>query len=127
MKPSELFIVGLSYVIGVTLAYAIIVAFDGDMNLALGMGAILGTQIGAWLYHRRESATAPFSVKASVGLLMAILCVIQSLLFQVLWGWLKYPELSIPIGAVGTFVFPFVLYGTMQKAMVKAEEGKRAK
>ena len=127
MKPSELFIVGLAYVIGVTLAYAIIAAFDGDMNIALGMGAILGTQIGAWLYHRRESAAAPSSVKASVGLLMAALCVLQSLLFQALWGWLKYPEISIPIGALGAFVFPFVLYGTMQKAFVKTEAGKRDK
>lgn len=125
MKPSELFIVGLAYVVGVTVAYAVIGAFDGDMNLALGMGAILGTQIGALLYHRREPAAAPFSVKASVGLLMAVLCVLQSLLFQALWGWLEYPELSIPIGAVGTFVFPFVLYGTMQKAMVKPQAGKR--
>lgn len=125
MKLSELFIVGLAYVVGVTLAYAVIAAFDGDMNIALGMGAILGTQIGALLYHRREPAAAPFSVKASVGLLMAVLCVLQSLLFQALWGWLQYPELSIPIGAVGTFVFPFVLYGTMQKAMAKPQAGKR--
>lgn len=127
MKPSELFIVGVVYIIGVTLAYIILAALDGDMNLALGMGAILGTQIGAWLYHRRVSATAPFSVKASVGLLMAILCVLQSLLFQAMWGWLSYPEVSIPIGAVGTFVFPFVLYGTMQKVLVTAKAGKRGK
>jgi hypothetical protein len=126
MKPSELFIVGLAYIIGVTLTYAILAALRvDDMNLALAMGAILGTQIGALLYHRRESAAAPFRVKASVGLLMATLCVIQSLLFQAVWGWLKYPEVSIPIGAVGTFVGPFVLYGTMQKALAKA--GERAK
>ncbi len=127
MKPSELFIVGIVYIIGVTLAYVILTALGGDMNLALGMGAILGTQIGAWLYHRRVSATAPFSVKASAGLLMAILCVLQSLLFQAMWRWLRYPEVSIPIGAVGTFVFPFVLYGTMQKALVTAKAGKRGK
>lgn len=127
MKSTELFIVGLVYSVGVTLAYAILAAFHDDMNIALGLGAILGAQIGALLYHRRESAAAPFPVKASVGLLMAILCVIQSLLFQVLWGWLKYPEISIPIAAVGTFVFPFLLYGTMQKGMAKAKTRERAK
>lgn len=58
---------------------------------------------------------------------MAILCVLQSLLLQVLWGWQKFPEVAIPVGAVGSFVFPFVLYGTMQKAMAKAAAGKRAK
>lgn len=127
IKLSELFIVGLAYIIGVTLAYAVLSALgSADMNLALVMGAILGTEIGAWLYHRRVPAAAPFSVKASVGLLMAILCVFQSLLFQTLWGWLKYPEVSIPIGAVGTFVFPFVLYGTMRKALAKAKAANRA-
>jgi hypothetical protein len=126
MKPSELFIVGLVYIVGVTLSYAILDALGtDDMNLALALGAILGTQSGAWLYHRREPAAAPFSVKASVGMLMAILCVMLSLLFQSLWGWLKYPEVSIPIGAAGTFVGPFVLYGTMQKALVKAKANKR--
>jgi hypothetical protein len=126
VKPSELFIVGLVYIVVVTLAYAILAALGvGDMNLALAMGAILGTQIGAWLYHRREPAAAPFSVKATVGLLMAVLCVAQSLLFQTLWGWLKYPEVSVPIGAVGTFAVPFVLYGTMQKALVKAKASGR--
>ena len=109
------------------MTYAIIVALGvGDVNLALVIGSILGALIGALLYHRRESATAPFSVKASVGLLMVILCVIQSLIFQALWGWQKFPEVSIPIAAVGSFVFPFVLYGTMQKAMVKAKAGERA-
>ena len=124
MKPGELLIVGLAYVIGVSLAYAIIASFDGDMNIALGIGALLGAEIGAWLYHRRESAAAPFVVKASVGGLMAILCVLQSILFQALWEWLKYPEVSIPIAAVGTFGFPFALFGTMQKAMLKTKTGK---
>jgi hypothetical protein len=110
------------------LTYAIIATLHvGDVNLALVIGSILGAGIGALLYHRRESATAPFSVKASVGLLMALLCVTLSLLFQALWGWQKFPEVSIPIGAVGTFVLPFVLYGTIQKGMVKAKESKRAK
>ena len=114
--------------VGVSLTYAIIAALHvGEVNLSLVVGSILGALIGALLYHRRESATAPFSVRASVGLLMAVLCVILSLIFQVLWGWQKFPEVSIPIGAVGSFVFPFVLYGTMQKAMVKAKADKRAK
>ena len=127
MKPSELFIVGLVYVVGVTLAYPVLTAFGADdMNLALALGAIVGAQTGAWLYHRREPAAAPFSVKASVGMVTAALCVTLSLLFQTLWGWLQAPEVSIPIGAVGTFVGPFVLFGTMQKALGKAKAGRRA-
>lgn len=128
IKPSELSIVGLAYIAGVALTYAIIAAIRvGDVNISLVIGSVLGSVIGASLYHRRESAPASFSVKASVGLLMAVLCVAQSLLFQSLWGWQKFPEVSTPIGAVGSFVFPFVLYGTIQKATVKAKEGKRAK
>lgn len=108
------------------MTYAIIAALHvGDVNISLVVGSIIGAEIAALLYHRRESATAPFSVKASVGLLMAVLCVIQSLLFQSLWGWQKFPEISIPIGAVGGFVFPFVLYGAMQKAIVKSKASKR--
>ena len=110
------------------MTYAIISALHvGDVNISLVMGSILGALSGAVLYHRRESAAAPFKVKASVGLLMALLCVAQSLLFQSLWGWQKSPEVSIPIGAVGSFVFPFVLFGIVQQAMVKAGAGGRAK
>ena len=127
MKPSELFIVGLAYLIGVTLAYAALTALGAeDMNLALVMGAVLGSQSGGWLYHRREPAAAPFSAKASVGVLTAVLCVTLSLLFQSLCGWLRHPEVSIPIGAVGTFAGPFVLFGTMQKALAKAKAAKQA-
>ena len=120
MKPSELLIVALVHIAGVTFTYLILSnSQPQNTDFSLGLGAILGSEIGAALYHRREPSTAPFSVKASVGLLMVILCVIQGLLFQALWGWFKYPAISIPIGAVGTFVGPFLLFGTMQKAMTK--------
>lgn len=127
MKPSELLIVAMVYVTSVTLCYLVLSSLQPqNMEFSLFLGAFLGSQIGAVIYHRRESAIAPFSVKASVGLLMAFLCVIQGLLFQALWGWLRYPEISISIGAVASFITPFLFYGTMQKAMmkVKAKQSK---
>ncbi|HKS08910.1 MAG TPA: hypothetical protein VJS13_05135 [Pyrinomonadaceae bacterium] len=127
MKISELLIVALVYVASVTVAYLVLSSYQPQsVDFALGLGAIVGSEIAAVLYHRRESATAPFSVKATVGLLMAFLCVIQGGLFQVLWGWFKYPEISISIGAVGTFIGPFLFYGIMQNAMNKSK-AKRAK
>lgn len=121
MKPSELLIVALVYVAGVTLAYLILSnSQPQNVEFSLMLGAFLGSETGAVLYHRRESCTAPFSVKASVGLLMSVLCVVQGLLFQALWDWLLYPAISISIGAVGTFIGPFLFYGTMQRAMSKA-------
>lgn len=120
MKPSELLIVALVYVSGVTLAYFLLSSSQPqNMDFSLWLGAFLGSEIGAILYHRRESSIAPFSVKASVGLVMVILCVIQGFLFQALWDWFKYPAISISIAAVGTFVGPFLFYGTMQRAMSK--------
>ena len=127
MKPSELLIVALVYVATVTVAYLVVSAYQPEnMEFSLCLGAIVGSEIAAVLYHRRESATAPFSVKASVGLLMAFLCVVQGGLFQVLWGWFRYPEISISIGAIGTFIGPFLFYGIMQKAMIKSK-ARRAK
>lgn len=127
MKSSELLIVALVYVATVTLAYLVLYSVQPqNVEFSLCLGAIVGSEIGAVLYHKRESATASFSVKASVGLLMAFLCVLQGLLFQALWGWLRYPEISLSIGAVGTFIGPFLFYGIMQKAMVKAK-AKQAK
>ena len=123
MRAWELAVVGVVHVAGLTLAGLIMAALGkGDPGLALVIAAIVGAQTAALLYHRREPDPAPFAVKAVAGVLMAVLASAASLVAQARWTWMTCPEIVITIGATGTFIFPFVLFGSMRKALAKGRK-----
>ena len=117
MKRWELAVVAGAHLVVLCVAAGIMSAMGrGDPGLALVMAAIVGTQTAGFLYYRRETGAAPFSVKATVGVVMSALAVGVSVLAHLAWGWINLPEVVIPIGALGTFVFPLVLFGSMRNA-----------
>jgi hypothetical protein len=123
MRPRDLVLVGIAQIVGLAIAAAVIIGFRvGEPGMALVVGAVLGTETGAWLYHRTNHDPAPVSVKVATGAVLAVVGAITGGLIQLGSGWMLYPDIVIPIGALGSFVFPFVLFGTMQKAMSAGKE-----
>ena len=117
MKTKELFIVAVVHLAAFSIAAAVIHLFRiGDPGLALVMGACCGSGAAAMLYHRRVQEHAPFSVKASTGGILSGMAVLTGLSSQGLLKWMTYPDVVIPISVAGSFVFPWAIFGTMQKA-----------
>jgi hypothetical protein len=114
----ELSLSGLTYVIGVTVTYFIAKRFDTDaVGVSQVAGTLLGVWVANWLYQSRNEQVAPAKVKAVVGGTLAVLCVLQGLVFQQLLKWMTYPDISIGLGALGAVVFPFLLWNTFGKAV----------
>lgn len=118
MKLTQLLTVAGVHVATFAVALFAVMHIQPDMpELALVVAAITGTFTGAFLYHRTETISASFSEKAAVGGVMAIICVVETLVAQSLWHIMDMPEVEIPISAIGTFVFPFVLFKPFEKSL----------
>lgn len=117
MKPTELLMVAIIHLAAFSIAAAVIHRFSvSDPGLALMMGACCGSAAGAILYHRRERDRAPLAIKASVGGILSGMAVLSGLSSQGILHWMTYPEVVIPISVVGSFAFPWAIFGTMQHA-----------
>jgi hypothetical protein len=117
MRASGFAIVAATFVAVALVIYAIIRAFRWeDTQFSLIGAALIATQVGTVLWHRQSPTSALSRVKSGLGILLAVTAVVFSLILQGLSGWLKYPEVVIPIAAIGCFVFPFVLAGPIWKA-----------
>ena len=116
--------------IGVALiTYGVIrmVGWDAT-DFALLAGAIIATQVGTWLWHREAPHAPERSVKMALGMLLSVTAVVFAVVFQAISGWLEYPEIVIPIAAIGCFAFPFLAVGSLWKAFSagKASEQNHA-
>jgi hypothetical protein len=84
-------------------------------EFALVAAAVAGTFGGAYGYHLR-AGDSPMTAKVIIGIVMAVLCVVEGLVAQHFWGYFKFPDVSIPIAGIGTFFFPFFIFGTFLKS-----------
>jgi hypothetical protein len=113
------------FLVGGLITFAIIRAIGkGSPELAFVMGAVLGTQVAAVVHHRQSGTTNSLAVKLSLGLALAVGAIVLGSILHVIFSPFEYPEISIPIAAVGSFVFPFVLFDTMWKTLSKAKTSK---
>lgn len=123
MSYSKVLVVAGVYVLTVSVAFAVTAAlWAGEQGAGvMVLGALVGSYVGDILYHRNQTEPAPFKVKATVGIVMAVLWVIQILIFQAVWHWTTYPGVigGVIGGAIGTFVIPLVWFGTVRKAKKK--------
>jgi hypothetical protein len=130
MKAKELVWTALAYVVSIAVGIPLLWKFwPGHVELAWALAAIVGTNVAAMFYHRRLAEKAPLSAKAVAGAVLAACAVPTGLLAHVLLHPFKFVEVSIPIATIGSFVFPFVLFGTMQQAYSKQHQtnGKQDK
>ena len=117
MTMKELLSVVATHVVTFTIAFFAVMKLKPDIpELALVTAAVVGTWTEAFLYQRRQSTLAPMSTKAILGGVMAFVCIVEAVVAQSLTHSMGLAGLGIAISAVGTFGFPFVLYGTFEKS-----------
>jgi len=110
-----------AFVVGGGITFAVVRWLGkGSPELAFMVGAILGTQLAAIIHHRGRGASNSLQVKAKIGLVLALTAFFLGIVLHTVFGAFEYPDVSVPIGVVGAFVFPFVLFDTMWNAMTKA-------
>ena len=129
MRATGFFVVAVVFVAVALLAYAVINAIGWDArNFALVAAAIAASQVGALVWHLQAPATPERSVKLGLGVMLSATAVTFTLVFQAISGWLTYPEVTVPIAAIGCFVFPFAVVGPVWKALSKGRsaDGKDA-
>ena len=126
MKASELFLAAVAHVVGLAVTLLVVAKMQvGDPGVAWVVAAILGTMIGAFSYHRRHPDKASPAEKATLGAVLAVLSVVGAFVVLSFWQFTPFPDVVIPITAVGSFGFPFVLFGTAQSSLEKARAAKR--
>lgn len=115
------------FVLGATITFAVIRAIDkGSPELAFVAGAILATQMAAVVHHRQHGTTNDFAIRLGLGAALAAAAIIVGGVLHLAFSPFRYPEISVPIAAIGSFVFPFVLFGAMWNTLSKAKEKSMA-
>ena len=121
MKASELATTALSYLACSAIVNLLIKSLAYDKpSIALAVAAVVGTQVAAWQYCRRVRGPAAFPAKIQAGVMLAAVCVCQSLVFQWLWHWMDRPLITIIVGAAGSFACPLFLFERLRKRLPAA-------
>jgi hypothetical protein len=77
MKPVDLVWAALAQIAACGLGAAAMHALGrGDFTIALVMGAVVGSQVAGFRYHRGEAEPAPFAIKARAGAALAATAVL---------------------------------------------------
>jgi hypothetical protein len=110
-----------SFLLSAVITFAVIRSIElGNPELAFIVGAILGTEVAAIVHSRQAGSTNSFSIKFALGLTLGATAGVFGLVLHFVFAPFNYPEVSIPIAVIGSFVFPFVLFDTMWKALSNA-------
>lgn len=126
MRTSGYLVVAATYVAAALITFEIIARFGLDQEgLPMIMAAIVATNVGALLWHRRSPTSSLRQVKLGLGLALLATAVAFALVFQAATGRLTFPEVTIPIAAVGSFAFPYFITGALWKALTEARRGKQ--
>ena len=122
MRATGYLLLATVFVAIALLANAIIRAVGWEArDFALVAAAIVASQVGALVWHRQSPASAERSVKLGLGAALSVTAVAFTLVFQAMSGWLAYPEVTVPIAAIGCFVLPFAVVGPVWKALSKGK------
>ncbi len=111
MKPTTLTISAISFLASAAITFLVIRTFSiGSPELSFVVGGVLGSQVGAIFHHRQPGAKPTVAAKAILGMVLAVCAVIYGVLLHLTIHPFEFVEISLPIAAVGSFVFPFVLF-----------------
>jgi hypothetical protein len=111
----------LGFFAGWAVTLAVIDLIDaGDVTFSFIAGAILGTQIPAWSLGRRSDDQATLADRLGLGLILGAAAVIAAVLTHQAIEPMEFPEVVIPISAVGAALFPLFLFETFSAPMRRA-------
>jgi hypothetical protein len=118
MKPAAYVATVLSAAVSTVVALLIIraVGYSGT-SMAFVVAAIIGTNVAVFVHHRSGGAALNGTNKAQIGASLALTALVVGGALQLLVGPFAYPEVTIPIAMVGSFVFPWAIADTMWKAL----------
>jgi hypothetical protein len=120
VKPGVLAVVVVSQLVGGAITFAVIrMVGKGSPELAFVVGAVLGTQLAVVAHKRTAGAETSARVKAWVGAALACGALLMGVVLHLAFAPFEIAAISIAFAAVGSFVFPFVLFDTMWKALSK--------
>ncbi len=124
MHRNVLLLASASFVGGAALTYAVERVINaGAPQLALIVGALLASQVAAWRLAEQPSVELSFVIKAQVGLVVAATCIVFALILQAILHWLPFPEVTIPISAFGSFIFPVFLMTRTFRSVRETKNG----
>lgn len=92
------------------------VGYSGT-SLAFVAAAIVGTSAALFVHHRSPTAELSTRIKAQIGVMLAVTAGGVGGLVQAVSGLFVFPEVVLPIAAVGSFLFPWAIAGTLWKAL----------
>jgi len=118
----------LTCLAGTLITYGIMVAGGFEQTgIIFIMGGIVGTQMAVWrMVKAAGQASIPLKEKALAGLVLGVTNGVTGVVLQWVAHPFLYPEIVIPIEGVGSFVFPFVLTGTLAKSFARVANRTRA-
>jgi len=123
MKPIACIAGIFAFYVGGSATFAVVRGVGrGDPELAFVVAAILGTQVAAIIHCRSRVAGKSFRTKAMLASVLAVNAAFFGIVLHTAFGAFVYPDVSIPISVVGTFGFPFVLFGTMCNALLRKKD-----
>src|SRR5262245_56990922 len=106
MRATGYLAVAAIFVAVALVAYVTIRAINWNAtDFSLVVAAILGSQLGAVIWHRQAPETRERSVKLGLGAVLSPTAVAFALVFQATSNWLERPEVTVPIAAIGCFFF----------------------
>ena len=122
MKPIALTIAAVSFFLGGAATFLVVRAISMDNpELSFVVSAVLGSQAGAIMHRRQPGAQPTIVAKAVLGAVLAICAVAFGFILHLAMHPFRFVEISVPFAAVGSFVFPFVLFDTMWNAMTNRD------
>ncbi|MEK6238827.1 MAG: hypothetical protein N2C14_29275, partial [Planctomycetales bacterium] len=74
------------------------------------------------MHARQPETVASVSVKLTLGFVLAITALAFGVSVHFGFGGLSYPEIKIPMAAIGSFVMPFAIFNQMFKSMRESKK-----
>ena len=123
MRPATAIVSAMSFLVGGAATFGVIRWIGkGSPELAFVVGAILGTYLGVIVHHHQKNATNCARTKVALGLVLGATAIALGVALHVAFRPFPCAEVSIPLAAVGAFVFPLVIFDTMWNALSRKKD-----
>jgi hypothetical protein len=125
MRPSVFIVAAVSFFISSSITFAVIRWLGkGSPTLAFIVGAAVGTNLAAVMHHRNPKGTNSPGVKASIGAVLVISMLALATVLHIVFAPFRFfLVVTLPISAIGSFVFPFILFDTTWRTLSKVRDG----